>query len=84
MIRLDSATVFLPTQQSTEFPGDATGWFSVYTLFPLLRPDPLGGLRRRQSTAPPRSPEASLTGLSSARLFSTRQQSPLRPEITDP
>lgn len=66
------------------FPGNATGWFAVLALFPVLRSDSLGSLRRRQSTAPPRPFQSRVVGFPLARLFTAHQRPPLRLEIADP
>lgn len=65
--------------------GDATGRFALFALLSLLRIDTLGSLlgRRRSRTASGSS-SSSLLGISSSRLFSADQRSPLRSEIADP
>lgn len=67
-----------------EFLGDATSWLSLLALFPLLRTDSLGSLRRWQSAVSLQSYETRFVGFPPARLLSAHQRSPLRIKIADP
>lgn len=63
--------------------GDATSRFTLFPVFSLLRIYTLGILRSRRSRSASGASSSSLLGVSSSCLFSTRQRTPLRSEITD-
>lgn len=64
--------------------GDATSRLSLLALFPLLRTDSLGSLRRWRPPVSLQSHETRFVGLPPARLLTAYQRPPLRIEIADP
>lgn len=71
-------------EATIEFLGDATSRLSLLALFPLLRTDSLGSLRRWQSAVSLQPYETRFAGFPSPRLFSAHQRPPLRIKIADP